>query len=123
MKAKFVNEGFVLKPKSEDDIIKDLTLLSQEELNQRLIEASRRGLNVIPLLINAGANVNVKDEYDRTPLMFASRDGELNNILLLISAGADVNAMNDDGGTSLMYASLYGQKEIFELLKKYGAKK
>lgn len=89
MRAKFVNEGFVLKPKSEDDIIKDLSNLTQEELNKKLFDISADGNkeNVL-ILINAGAEVNATDDYSRTALTYASKYWYKDIIELLKKYGA-----------------------------------
>nr|WP_297278145.1 ankyrin repeat domain-containing protein [uncultured Brachyspira sp.] len=42
------------------------------------MEASRNGhLEVVKLLIDKGADVNAKDDYNRTALMLASSNGHL----------------------------------------------
>jgi len=68
----------------------------------------------------AGADVNAKDKYGRTPLHTAV-DGDYKELIeLLIAEGADVNA-NSKIGTPLHSAAFWGQKEIAELLIAEGA--
>ena len=68
----------------------------------------------------AGADVNAKDKYGRTPLHTAV-DGDYKELIeLLIAEGADVNA-NSKIGTPLHSAATWGQKEIVELLIAAGA--
>ena len=57
--------------------------------------------------IKVGANVNAKDDDDRTALMFAARDNDNPEVIAaLIKAGADINnSKNDHGGTVLMFAA------------------
>jgi hypothetical protein len=55
-------------------------------------------------LIEAGADVNAKDDEGLTPLMIAAHYSTPEMVTLLIDAGADVNAKDDDGQTPLMYA-------------------
>jgi ankyrin repeat protein len=57
--------------------------------------------------INAGADVNARDEGGRTPLMVAAFNANPEVIKTLITAGADVNARNDFGSTPLMEAAGY----------------
>lgn len=55
-------------------------------------------------LINNGADVNARDKYGRTPLMYAVDRGCIEICRVLIKAGADVNAWDASGITSLMIA-------------------
>ena len=126
MRAKFVYEslvGDVLKPKTRDQIINDLSKLSQEDKNIKLLGASENGQkDVVELLLLAGADVNAIDMYGWTPLIGASRYGHKDIVELLLKGGADVNAIDKYGRTPLILASWYGRKDIVTLLKKYGAK-
>jgi len=84
-------------------------------------------------LIEEGVDVNFKDNYGRTVLMYAtlSMDETLSIdkmlkkhseiVKLLIDAGADVNAKDNEGVTALMYASLPGRTAIVKLLIEEGA--
>ena len=55
----------------------------------------------IRLLLEKGANVNVKDPAGVTPLMNAAMNGNVKIAEMLIARGADVNAVSADtiGGT------------------------
>ena len=76
---------------------------------------------LIKLLIEAGANVNAKENDGRTPLMCAADKGHSEIVKLLIENGADVNAKNNYGHTSLMCAAGKGHTEIVKLLIEKGA--
>ena len=95
MRAKFVHEslvGGVLKPKTRDQIINDLSKLSQEDKNIKLIGASWYGYkDVVELLLKGGADVNAIDKYGWTPLMWASRNGHKDIVELLKKYGAKEN--------------------------------
>ncbi len=70
-----------------------------------LLEACRRGYIEIGLaLIEAGSDVNAKDRYGVTCLMFASITGSADLIQRLIDQGADVNAKDSYGRTALIEA-------------------
>ena len=57
-------------------------------------------------LLALGADVNSKDQYGQTPLMYAvSEGGNPNLVDSLLREGADVNAQSADGWTALMYAA------------------
>jgi ankyrin repeat protein len=131
MELKNIND--LLVPKSKEDIIKEFSNLSQEEKDKKLIHIAYEGrfptydlinvqLELVKLLIEAGANVNAKNIYGNTALIYASFAGQLKLIKYLISVGADINIKNNTGNNVLMIASNYNNKKLLNLLKKYGAK-
>jgi ankyrin repeat protein len=70
-----------------------------------LVEASRRSHTAIALtLIDFGAEVNAKDRYGVTALMYAAISGSPEIMERLIKEGADVNAKDIDGRTALVEA-------------------
>jgi ankyrin repeat protein len=87
MKTKLVKKNLndILKPKLKEDIIKDLSNLSQEEKNIKLRIASYNGyLDLVKLLINNGADVNAKNNFGFTSLMLASVNDHMDIVNLLI---------------------------------------
>jgi len=115
------NLNDILKPKSEEDIIRDLNKLSYEEKNKALIRASEKGyLEATNILLKFGVDVNIKDKYGDTALMYASAYGYVNIIKLLIEAGADINTKNIYENTPLIYAYRNGQLEVVKLLIEAG---
>jgi ankyrin repeat protein len=65
------------------------------------------------LLLDAGADPNVKNEAGATALMWAVPDSV--KMRLLIDRGADVNVRSDDGRTPLMIAA--GQRNAIEAVR------
>lgn len=58
-----------------------------------LFHASDEGdQEIVEMLLENGADVNLQDDWGVTPLHYASRKGHLGNVKLLVKAGADVNA-------------------------------
>jgi ankyrin repeat protein len=82
-------------------------------------------LDMAKLLLEAGADVNARDEQGNTPLQRAVDEGwrgGLEVAELLVSKGADVSAKNRRGETPLSMAKAKGRKELVEFLRKHGAK-
>jgi ankyrin repeat protein len=70
-----------------------------------LLEACRRGYIEVGLaLIEAGADVDAKDGYGVTCLMFSAITGSNELILKMIEKGADVNAKDKYGRSALIEA-------------------
>ncbi len=66
--------------------------------------------------LDAGTDVNAKNEFELTPLHRAASRGHKEIAELLIAKGADVNAKDDNKWTPLHHAVPDGHKEIAELL-------
>jgi ankyrin repeat protein len=78
--------------------------------------------SIITALISAGADANEKLPLGRTPLMVASRTGNVDAIKVLLDHGADVNAKEDlRGTTALMWAADEGHASAIRLLVQHGA--
>ena len=107
-------------------------------------------LEIVKLLLENGADVNIQDDNRNTPLIVASRNqhleivkylvdngankyvndkelikvsmyGELEKVKELIENGVDVNIQDNDGETALMTASTRGHLDIVKYLVKQGA--
>jgi uncharacterized protein len=76
------------------------------------------------LLLEKGADVEVRDGMGNTALMGVAFKGLLKMAnLLIVGFGADVNAQNKAGGTPLTFAATFGQYEMVELLLNHGAER
>ena len=86
-------------------------------------EAAEDGnIEAVKQHIAAGTDVNAKDKYGESPLLFAATFGHKEIAELLIAEGADVNTKIDKTGmTPLHYAAFKGHREIAELLIANGA--
>ena len=99
--------------------VKDIKLdITDKESRTALFLASsyegkdnfKRAFNaqIAEMLIDAGANANIIDKNNRSPLMQASKYGHVGTVKVLIVKGkANVNARSQTGETPLIMASSY----------------
>jgi len=79
-------------------------------------------IDILKVLIDAGADVNARNEFGVTPIMYAAvRYDSQEAIPLLVRAGADVNAADRDGRTALMFAAVDGREDLVRALLDAGA--
>ena len=83
-----------------------------------LIEAAKHGnLEEVRDLLRNGADVNEKDRYGNSALMFASGEGHIEIVHLLIDNNADLNIKSMWGGTAEKCARNRQQPEILRILQ------
>ena len=84
--------------------------------------AVRQGdLATLMRLIEAGSDVDAKDQHGQTGLMVAARDGRLDLVRLLLSHGADLDHTAKFHLSALMLAVINGRTEIVQALVEAGA--
>jgi hypothetical protein len=82
-----------------------------------LLICARKGYdNLAAILICAGADVNLTNNYGTTALMAAARHDNLNLCKVLVILGASINAECKDGDTALFSAKMHGNSEVVEYL-------
>jgi ankyrin repeat protein len=93
------------------------------ELTPLMIAANDNNLEIVKILVESGANVNLKNkENGKTALMYAAGNGYTEVCQYLInSKGILLNAKDKAGKTALMYAVFFARKEIVQLLIESGA--
>ena len=84
--------------------------------------ALKRRLDMVQLLLRAGADPNHRSSGKQTPLMDAVRGKSAEVVRRLVQAGADVNAESDDGMTVLDRAIQQADSGLSDLLREAGAK-
>ena len=85
-------------------------------------EAVHRGdLRKVTALINAGVDINKKDQFAQTGLMLAARNGHLEVVRLLVKHGADLDTTATYNLSALMLAVVNGRTEIALTLLEAGA--
>ncbi|XP_048466959.1 caskin-2-like [Rhincodon typus] len=71
---------------------------------------------LISLLLEAQAMVDIKDSNGMRPLHYAAWQGKLEPVRLLLRAGAVVNVASQDGQIPLHLAAQYGHYDVSEML-------
>ena len=77
--------------------------------------------NIVTQLIRAGAPLESRDSFRRTPLHQAAYDGKPVVAALLLASGARKDAVGPDLRTPLLLAVVRGSREVVELLLAKGA--
>ena len=80
-------------------------------------------LDAVKQHINAGTNLDTKDQYGSTPLNIATTFGKTDIALALINGGADLHTTNAEGSTPLHVASFFCRTEVVRVLLEKGADK
>jgi ankyrin repeat protein len=78
-------------------------------------------LDMIKLLVTAGANVNLSDNKGQTAIIHACRSGNSENVTLLLDSKADPNSVDDVGETALMLATQADNLNLVKALLAKGA--
>ncbi len=99
-----------------------LQTASATDPTERLFEAATQGtLEEATAALEAGADVNARDDNGVTPLMFALADNEPAMAELLIDQGADVEGRDEEGWSALMVAAAQHEPAVATTLIDHGA--
>ena len=85
-----------------------------------LVATHRNKVVAARALIEAGADVNAKDNIEDSPYLYAGARGHLEILKLTLTHGADLQSTNRYGGTALIPASERGHVETVDTLIKAG---
>ena len=116
----------------ENNRVVEVTSLLQKALNPNgkgadprpppmYVAAERGNLEVVGLLLEAGADQNAARQDGKTAVMAAAQHGHFEVVRLLLEAGADQNAAETTELTALMFAAANGSLEVVRLLLEAGA--
>jgi ankyrin repeat protein len=121
----------VARAAEANDVAKVRALLSSgNSVNEIEADSQRTGLHtaaingnlqIVAILIKAGARIDPRDNLGNTPLEYAADHGHLELANLLMDVGAQVDAENKNGMTALMIAAKDGNAEMVRALLARGA--
>ncbi len=86
-----------------------------------IIAAERNQVDLLKLLLERGADINVRDEKWQSALFHATANDRPDVIGILIQKNADVNARDKTGRTPLMMACHDAREQIMDMLLARGA--
>lgn len=97
--------------------------LQNKDNGSPLSHALKSGnIEIVRLLLNAGAKIELNPSWDRESLFFAVNKGYIDIIKLILVEGTDIGILNE-GETMLHAAARYGQRDIVECLLDIATKK
>lgn len=97
-------------------------LIDREQLEIPLLLSCKDGkLEEVKKLIISGADVNTRDVYGWTPLMFAARNNHIKIAAYLIRKKANLDLQNKNNHSALMLACASGHEQMSFLLLRKGA--
>lgn len=79
------------------------------------------GVDAISVLVEAGADIEVRSDHGSTPLHLAASGGAVETVLALLHAGADVQAADSRGSTPLHNACKFLRVAVVRVLIDWGA--
>ncbi|XP_052076520.1 uncharacterized protein LOC127714493 isoform X3 [Mytilus californianus] len=101
----------------EDDFVKiNETYMMREHKSVLHIACQKGSTELIKILLDHGATVDIQDKGGLTPLHLTCLNGQHDTASLLLKAGANVNRLDNLGMTPVYYACTGNYKNIVELL-------
>lgn len=77
--------------------------------------------SAVSLLLDAGANPQLKNYFDETPLHMAARHYTTASIIALVESGAEIDAQDRHGQTALHIAAHRNRRDVVKTLLSYDA--
>lgn len=84
------------------------------------IAALKGHTHLIELFHALGVDINITNNKNDTPVLWAARGNHIETVRYLIANGADLQLENDKGSTPLYWAVRYGYTQLVEILAREG---
>jgi ankyrin repeat protein len=94
----------------------DINATDRQGRTAAMIAVHTNRIAVFNLLIEMGANINIRDNRSDNPLLYAGAEGMLPFVRAAVAAGADTTLTNRFGGTALIPAADRGHVDIVKEL-------
>ncbi|XP_041346726.1 ankyrin repeat, PH and SEC7 domain containing protein secG-like, partial [Gigantopelta aegis] len=86
-----------------------------------MLAAKKGHKDVVLILTQKGANLELVNKVGSTPVMLAAKKGHKDIVLILTQKGANLEVVNKEGSTPVMLAAKKGHKDIVLILTQKGA--
>ena len=97
----------------------ELNAYDRRSFNKPALSFYEIPLELMDWLITQGADINARDEYERTPLHYHAQVNNVEKVALLLERGADIEAQDKYKNTPLHFAEY--NAEVAQLLIEKGA--
>jgi ankyrin repeat protein len=87
------------------------------KVNMLITAVNNNDIGIVKLLIDKKADVNWKDGFNTTALMYAASKGNREIVKLLLENDADVNATDGQGNTVLSAAKESKNEEVIRIIE------
>ena len=94
---------------------------SYSKITPLFVAVEQGNIEIVQMLLDAGAKVNARDKQKQTPLMRLDNDATPELIAVLIRHGAKVGLTDNEGNTALILTVNYSAAEIVQALIDAGA--
>ena len=94
---------------------------NSNEMHPLMMAVREGNIEIVQILIDAGADVNIHGRGNNTPLLIACRSGNIEIVKTLLAARVDLHGRDGEGANALMWSARFGYSSIVELLLKHGA--
>jgi ankyrin repeat protein len=84
-------------------------------------DSTHQKLTMVSMLLEAGADINARDDEDYTALDLAARDGNEALVKLLLDAGANIDTPRNRDPSMLTLAAYSGKEAVVQMLMDAGA--